>query len=292
MPENSLKYGPVLIVGGEHKGRVGYLDDKDHLFSDDSLAQEFQSCSDWHQAGEELGNLLCLDMGYIYFSEFMHQVEYEWIPCEYLEPVTTDSLFRRRNELFHNYALLDYSADSVHTEVEILHEYHCVDTLLVDRMIKARFSDAGNGDVVFISHASADKRFARWLCTDLRAAGYSPWLDEWEIKVGESIPKKLSEGLDTASAMVVVLSPHAVESEWVEREWQAKYWDEVNDRRVMVLPVLYQDCDIPKLLKMKRYADFRTGYNEGLTDLLHAIASLSNETKDSFDQPPDATGNT
>jgi hypothetical protein len=35
-----------------------------------------------------------------------------------------------------------------------------------------------------------------------------------------------------------------------------------------LLPVLLQDCDVPPLLKHRRYADFRSSYDQGLSDLL------------------------
>jgi hypothetical protein len=69
-----------------------------------------------------------------------------------------------------------------------------------------------------------------------------------------------------------VLSKHAVASHWVEREWQAKYSDELSDGQTRVLPVLLEDCDVPKLLAMKKYADFRNDFSAGIDDLLAALS--------------------
>lgn len=124
---------------------------------------------------------------------------------------------------------------------------------------------------MFISHSSKDKQFARWLAVELANSGHSPWLDEWKIRVGESIPLKVSQGIKDCHALIVVLSEHAVASRWVENEWHAKYWDEISEGRVMVLPVLLKKCEIPTLLKAKKYADFTEDYNEGLETLLIAL---------------------
>jgi hypothetical protein len=78
-----------------------------------------------------------------------------------------------------------------------------------------------------------------------------------------------------ADFVVVVLSEHAVHSRWVEREWHAKYWSEVEAGHIQVLPVLLRDCEIPELLKTKKYADFRENYNDGLEDVLLTIDSLA-----------------
>jgi hypothetical protein len=35
-----------------------------------------------------------------------------------------------------------------------------------------------------------------------------------------------------------------------------------------VVPVLLEECEVPPLLRHRRYADFRTDYDHGLLDLL------------------------
>lgn len=72
----------------------------------------------------------------------------------------------------------------------------------------------------------------------------------------------------------MVLSDNSNQSKWVEREWHTKYWAEVQSGQVKVLPILLKDCEIPELLKMKKYADFRNNHNDGLDDVLLAINSL------------------
>ncbi len=80
---------------------------------------------------------------------------------------------------------------------------------------------------IFISHSSKDQQFARQLASDLSGLGHQPWLDEWEIKVGECIVSKIQKGLEDCEYVVVVLSENSVTSGWVDREWKEKYWDEV-----------------------------------------------------------------
>ncbi|WP_370884514.1 toll/interleukin-1 receptor domain-containing protein [Enterobacter cloacae complex sp. 2015409] len=131
-----------------------------------------------------------------------------------------------------------------------------------------------NGAKIFISHSSLDKPFAKMLCMDLEANGYAPWLDEWDIKVGGIIPERISDGLEEADFVIVILSENTVSSKWVEREWQTKYWNEIQHNCIHVLPLLLKDCKIPELLKTKKYADFRNDFNSGLRDLLAVLESL------------------
>lgn len=43
-----------------------------------------------------------------------------------------------------------------------------------------------------------------------------------------------------------------------------KQRDEVQNGQIQILPVLYEDCTLPELLKTKKYAGFRENYNGGL----------------------------
>ena len=147
---------------------------------------------------------------------------------------------------------------------------------------------------VFISHSSADKPFVRDLARDLIALGHEPWLDEWEIKVGDCIVSKIESGVANSDYVVIVLSGRSVASGWVDREWKTKYWDEIEQERTMVLPVLIEDCDLPGLLKTKKYADFRNNYSAGFVSLTGAISptlpvpQAASTPAPTIDEQPDA----
>ena len=127
---------------------------------------------------------------------------------------------------------------------------------------------------LFLSHSSRDKEFVRQLAADLRVLGHTPWLDEWEIKVGECIVTKIEAALADCDYVILVLTPDAVKSGWVEREWKIRYWDEINTRKLAVLPALLVDCDIPPMLRTKKYADFRTSRSLGFHQLMGAIEPI------------------
>ena len=127
---------------------------------------------------------------------------------------------------------------------------------------------------IFLSHSSKNKKFVYRLGEDLRALDHEPWLDEWEIKVGECIPSKIDHAIGEADYVIIVLSPDAVKSGWVDREWKSKYWDEIEQNEIFVLPVLFRDCKIPNLLRTKKYADFRNNYSAGFVKLMGAITPV------------------
>ena len=124
---------------------------------------------------------------------------------------------------------------------------------------------------IFISYSSKDKVFATELANDLKELGHKPWLDQWEIKVGECIVSKIGEGVSQADYVVIVLTPDSVSSGWVDKEWKTAYWLEIEKNKIIVLPVLLTDCETPLLLKTKKYADFRKNYSIGLVQLTQSI---------------------
>jgi len=109
---------------------------------------------------------------------------------------------------------------------------------------------------IFISHSSANKDVAGKLAQDLNILGHAPWLDAWEIGVGDSISKQIEKGIDKADFFILLLSKQASESRWVEEEWRSMYSTAIYEEKTMILPCLLEDCQIPRLLRDRRYADF------------------------------------
>ena len=73
---------------------------------------------------------------------------------------------------------------------------------------------------VFISHSSKDTPVARQLARRLSEAGLKVWLPEDEILPGDNWAKKVGQALEESDLMVVLVTPHAFESEWLKEEIQ------------------------------------------------------------------------
>jgi tetratricopeptide (TPR) repeat protein len=125
---------------------------------------------------------------------------------------------------------------------------------------------------VFISYNYHDRDFVERLVRDLTDRGHKVWWDEWEIKVGDSIIEKISQGINGSAYLSVVLSPHSVKSNWVQRELGSALMRQLSaDRDITVLPLLISDCEVPVLLREIKWADFRQDYQAGLKELLGAL---------------------
>ena len=71
---------------------------------------------------------------------------------------------------------------------------------------------------VFISYTCEDKDLARKLSRRLQDAGFDVWLDENNILPGDNWAEKVSQALKESQAMVVLVSPAAMDSKWVRHE--------------------------------------------------------------------------
>jgi hypothetical protein len=124
---------------------------------------------------------------------------------------------------------------------------------------------------VFISHNHGDKTFVRRLGADLAGAGVRPWIDEAEINVGDSLIAKVASAIDEMDFFAIVLSPRSVGPGWVQQELEQALTTQLAERKVRVLPVLFERCEIPPFLRGKKYADFTSDYDAALASLLKAL---------------------
>jgi len=103
---------------------------------------------------------------------------------------------------------------------------------------KAKFGKPIHG--VFICHASEDKvPVARPLARELKKRDVDMWIDEAEILIGDSLRRKIDEGLRKSDFGVVILSPSFFKKEWPQLELDGLFQREVANGKVVILPVIY-----------------------------------------------------
>jgi nucleotide-binding universal stress UspA family protein len=70
---------------------------------------------------------------------------------------------------------------------------------------------------VFISYAREDQAYARELAADLRGRGFGVWMDD-RIDFGDRWWSTIVQAMRASAAVIVVMTPAAEASEWVEKE--------------------------------------------------------------------------
>jgi hypothetical protein len=90
---------------------------------------------------------------------------------------------------------------------------------------------------VFISHASEDKgEIVRPLATALRDGGLRVWYDEFELKIGDSLRRKIDMGLAKSRFGVVVMSKEFFRKGWTNYEMDGIVTRAVGGEQVL-LPI-------------------------------------------------------
>lgn len=109
---------------------------------------------------------------------------------------------------------------------------------------------------IFLSHNSKDKPWVRELAKRLTADGVVVWLDEAELNIGDSLIERISKGIENMEYVAAVLSNNSISSVWVQKELSLAMSKEIAGRKVTVLPLLVEKCQLPESLRDKLYADF------------------------------------
>lgn len=73
----------------------------------------------------------------------------------------------------------------------------------------------------FISHSSQDKPIARRVARRLSQYGIQVWIDERELKLTESLFSRFQEEIRASTHFIIILTPNALNSDWVARETDA-----------------------------------------------------------------------
>jgi len=132
--------------------------------------------------------------------------------------------------------------------------------------------------MLFISYSHEDETFVNQLVASLLEHRVSIWYDRIGIKVGESLLEKIQGAIAEADFLAVVLSKASIQSAWCREELNAAIMRQLAERRAIVLPLLIEDCNIPLVLRDKKYADFRTDFERGFQELRESIAASADLT--------------
>lgn len=90
---------------------------------------------------------------------------------------------------------------------------------------------------VFISHASEDKDdVVRPLAAALKGHGLEVWYDEYELKIGDSLRRKIDSGLAKSKFGIVVLSKPFLSKGWTNYELDGLVTKSVTQEQVL-LPI-------------------------------------------------------
>lgn len=120
----------------------------------------------------------------------------------------------------------------------------------------------------FISYSSRDQDFVAKLYNDLRDSGVRSWLDEKDLRIGDSLSGQISRAIEAHDKVLLVLSQASVGSPWVHQEVRNALSLEAEQKRVFLFPIRIDDAvfsepNSPLEIVRSRYIGDFTNWREG-----------------------------
>jgi hypothetical protein len=89
----------------------------------------------------------------------------------------------------------------------------------------------------FISYSTKDQAFADRLYADLQNKGVRCWFAPHDVQGGRKLHEQIDEAIRLHDKLLLILSPHSMESEWVKTEIAKARKREVRDQRRVLFPI-------------------------------------------------------
>jgi hypothetical protein len=105
---------------------------------------------------------------------------------------------------------------------------------------------------IFISYSRKDQAYAQKLAEDMRARGFSVWIDD-RIEHGNHWFDEIEQAITDARAVAVIMTPDADKSEWVRKEILLAKRD-----GKAIFPLLLEGREFGMLIDIQ-FADIRSG---------------------------------
>jgi hypothetical protein len=140
--------------------------------------------------------------------------------------------------------------------------------------------------IAFLSYAHEDKDFAERIAEELRKEGIDGWIDNWEIKTGDSLIQKIfMEGLSKCDIFLILLSCASVKSKWVKEELDFMIIKKMEGVTRIIL-LIKEPCKIPPPLRALLWVDLSEDFDAGIRRVVKTMYDISEyitELKNSVD---------
>ncbi|MFZ1388710.1 MAG: toll/interleukin-1 receptor domain-containing protein [Thiolinea sp.] len=142
---------------------------------------------------------------------------------------------------------------------------------------------------VFISYRSTQRDWAEMLANNLSAQGYKVFFDIWEIQAGQSFTRVIEEALRSSRMAILIATPEAADSGWVQREYELMLQLEREIPNFRFIPAVWGIFPDFPFLSNRHAVDFKTStegeYRTAFQQLLAALKQQAPGAKPYFSAP-------
>jgi hypothetical protein len=127
---------------------------------------------------------------------------------------------------------------------------------------------------VFISYkrTTANRRLVGRMSERLRNAGFEVWVDTRKLRAGQDWREEIDQAIREALALIVILTPEAVASQYVTYEWAFAM-----GVGIPVIPILREQTELHPRLVGLHYLDFTVGDSLHWEDLIERLEEIRGE---------------
>lgn len=136
---------------------------------------------------------------------------------------------------------------------------------------------------IFISHSHKDNQFGIKLAQDLKRKlgnNVKVWYDaDGGLNGGDRWWTKILEELVSSSVFIVIVSPDAMASKWVDDEISIAWAHKNSQQGKLIIPLLYQKCKVREDLSTLQLVSFLTpnSYEAALDELTKRLEKYKDE---------------
>src|SRR5580658_10185876 len=128
----------------------------------------------------------------------------------------------------------------------------------------------------FISYKSEYKPWVETLALNLTRQGIRVWVDDWRKRPGDLIAGTLDQAIKNSRSGVLIVTPEAVASGWVQEEY-ATMLEREKRGGFRLIPVILRESDGFPFLNNRFWIDFTVPekYERRLYELAQSVRGLT-----------------
>jgi tetratricopeptide (TPR) repeat protein len=140
---------------------------------------------------------------------------------------------------------------------------------------------------LFISYSHEDRDIALQLYGGLSMNGFQVWIDEHELRIGDSLLERIASAVADIDYFIALVSPSSANSKWCQKELALAANGALNRQGQRLLPLRVDEAEMPPSLRDQLYLDVSRGdIDAAIRRIAKDIASYQAEEAALQEQTP------
>lgn len=129
---------------------------------------------------------------------------------------------------------------------------------------------------IFISYSFKDKVVADKIIGDLKGANFNVITESDILKEGENFLYSIKYYYEVSDFILILLSNNLINSNFFQNEFTDAFINETKKRKITVLPVIIEKCNLPSDFLSFEIIDLSRNYDEGIKKIIKKLNLIPN----------------